>query len=300
MDSEELWPRVAAQVRASRGWSLRPLTQLGQPRAARRTWLAEFHGDGGPRAVIVKASADPFASSRAEWVARALSLLSERGHPVPALLWYGVLDARWFLVVQACLPGGPLQTLDGRTLDVLLGLVELQAGQGSSIGEGGWDLSWWIGMVLFEGWEGWWDSAQAAVPEVSRRLRGFLEPAWGHRLPATDLVHGDLNLTNVLASDGVISGVVDWDNLGVGCRATDLAGLLLDWQRLRLVSQATLVPDGGERLVRQIVEIAGDQGLRCVVAYGAVARLGLAAQRNQADALNTWRHAVEALLDALQ
>ncbi len=113
-------------------------------------------------------------------------------------------------------------------------------------------------------------------------------------------MHGDLNLANVLADEGVISGVVDWDHLGVGCRATDLAGLLLDWHRLRLAGQERLAPDGAERLAGRIVEIGGDQGLRCVVAYGAVARLGLAAQRDEPDALRTWRHVTQALLDSLQ
>ena len=155
-------------------------------------------------------------------------------------------------------------------------------------------------MVLFEGWEGWWDSVEATAPGTSRRLRGFLEPAWGHRLPSVDLVHGDLNLTNVLAADGAISGIVDWDDAGVGCRAADLAGLLLDWHRLRLAGEQALAPDGGQRLVRRIVGIAGDQGLRCVVAYGAVARLGLAVQRDEPDAVDTWRHVVDALLDALR
>lgn len=113
-------------------------------------------------------------------------------------------------------------------------------------------------------------------------------------------MHGDLNLTNVLAADGAISGVVDWDDLGVGCRAADLAGLLFDWHRLHLAGEQGLAPDGAERLVGRIIQIAGERGLRCVVAYGAVARLGLAAQRNEADALWTWRHVVEALLDSLQ
>jgi aminoglycoside phosphotransferase (APT) family kinase protein len=142
--------------------------------------------------------------------------------------------------------------------------------------------------------------AEAVAPQASRRLRTFLQPAWGHQLPAGDLVHGDLNLTNVLADDGEIIGVVDWDDVGVGCRATDLAGLLLDWHRLQLAGREGLAPDGAERLVRRIVEIAGDQGLRCVVAYGVVARLGLAAQRNEPDALRTWRQVVDVLLDSLK
>jgi Ser/Thr protein kinase RdoA (MazF antagonist) len=250
--------------------------------------------------VIVKASANPFAPSRAAWAANAMGLLAERGYPVPALLWHGAMDARWFVVVQARLPGQPLRTLDRPTLDRLLALVELQADVGPRLGEGGWDISWWTGVVVFEGWEHWWDAAQAAAPQTSRRLLRFLEPAWGHRLPATDLVHGDLNLTNLLGAHGAITGVVDWDDLGIGCRAADLAGLLLDWHRLRLAGGEGLAPAGAGRLVRRIVEIVGEDGLRCVVAYGAVARLGLAAQRNEADALRTWRHVVDLLVDSLQ
>lgn len=234
MGTDELWGSVAARIQASCGWSLRPLTQLGTPREGRRTWLAEPVGGGGPGRAIVKASANPFAPSRAAWAASAMGLLGKRGYPVPALLWRGPLDDRWFLVVQARLPGHPLGTLDAPTLDALLALVELQADQGHGLGEGGWDISWWIGVVLFEGWEHWWDAAHLVAPRAGRRLRTFLQSAWGHRLPAADLVHGDLNLTNVLAEHGVITGVVDWDDLGVGCRAVDLAGLLFDWQRLRL------------------------------------------------------------------
>jgi hypothetical protein len=75
------------------------------------------------------------------------------------------------VVVQARLPGQQLRTLDGPTLDALLALVDLQADQGQRLGEGGWDVSWWIGVVLFEGWEQWWDAAEAAAPRASRRLR---------------------------------------------------------------------------------------------------------------------------------
>jgi aminoglycoside phosphotransferase (APT) family kinase protein len=41
----------------------------------------------------------------------------------------------------------------------------------------------------------------------------------------TDVVHGDLNLSNVLARDGAITGIVDWDHIGVGSRALDLTEL---------------------------------------------------------------------------
>jgi hypothetical protein len=309
-ETDELWPQVAARINSARGWSLRPLARLGLPRAVRRTWIAEAAGTeaagsqaagtDGPGAVVVKASANPFAASRAAWAASALSLLGDRGYPVPTLLWQGPLDGHWHLTVQERLPGQPLRTLDEPMLDALLALVEVQADQASRLGEGGWDLSWWTEVVLFDGWEGWWDSADAAAPATSRRLREFLEPARGHRLPSGDLVHGDLGLANVLAADGVITGIVDWDDLGVGCRATDLAGPLFEWHRLRLEGERRLAPEGHARLVGRIVEIAGQPGLRLVVAYLGVACLGLAAQRNELEALDTWRHTIDVLLDRLR
>jgi hypothetical protein len=291
---DELWARAAEQVRRARGWSLRPLARLGRPRAERRTWLAE----GAAGTVVVKASANQFAAARAAWVAEALSLLAARGYPVPEVLWHGRLGARWWLIVESRLPGKPLRTLDRSALDQVLALVERQAEPGIGV-EGGWDFSWWIGVVLFEGWEGWWDAAAAAAPATCRRLRAFLRPAWGHRLPVADLVHGDLNLTNLLARGGAISGVVDWDDAGLGTRAADLSGPLFDWYRLRLAGNGTLAPDGGDRLARRIVGIAGDEGLRCAVGYAAVARIGLTARRRELDDLEAWCQVTDAVLDAL-
>jgi hypothetical protein len=289
----DLWMEAAARVRAARGWSLRPVARLGQPRTDRATWLA----DGEPGMVVVKALANPFAPARAAWVAQALAMLSGRGYPVPRLLWSGTLAQRWWLIVQAQLPGEPLRTLDHARLDELLELVELQADPG--LGPGGWDISWWIGVVLFDGWEHWWEDAEAAAPATCQRLRAFLEPASGHRLPVTDLVHGNLNLSNVLTRNGTITGVVDWDDMGVGTRATDLAGLLFDWCRLRLAGQPGLAADGARRLVGRIVELTGEPGLRCTVTYGAVARLGLSAQRGDQAALTVWRRVTDGVLDGL-
>jgi hypothetical protein len=163
--TDELWPRVAARIGSARGWSLRPLAPLGRPRAARRTWLAEAAGADGSRLVVVKASANPFAASRAAWVASVLSLLGERGCPVPTLLWQGPLDGHWFLTVQERLPGQPVGALDRPTLEMLLALVELQAEQAPRLGEGGWDLSWWIGGSCSRA-----ERAGGTAPRRRRRL----------------------------------------------------------------------------------------------------------------------------------
>jgi hypothetical protein len=100
---------------------------------------------------------------------------------------------------------------------------------------------------------------------------------------------------HVLARDE-ITGVVDRDHLGLGSRAADLTSLLFEWQRLQLADEAAVASDGGERLVRRIVEIAGEDGLRCMVAYAAIARLALSAQRGEHAELERWRQVGAAIL----
>jgi Ser/Thr protein kinase RdoA (MazF antagonist) len=160
------------------------------------------------------------------------------------MLWHGAIDERWSLVLLERLPGEPLQTLDDPTLEALLALVELQRGL---VDSGDWNTAEWIELVLFEGWEGWRDTAQAAAPRTTKRLLAFLEPARGFRLPTDDFVHGDLNLSNVLAEDGRVTGVVDWDAVGYGSRASDLAGPLFDLHRLRLAGKS-VAPAGASGL----------------------------------------------------
>ena len=290
--SDDLWRRSQDLIRSSCGWSLRPLRLVGRPHDRRRTWLAE----GEPGTVVVKANGNPFAAARAAWAPNALAALAARGYPVPKVLWHGLLDERWSLVVLERLPGRPLRTLDDSALESLLALVELQ--RDLVVEPGGWDTAEWIELVLFERWEGWWDAAEEAAPETSRRLRTFVEPARGYRLPSGDLVHGDLNLANVLAEDGAITGVVDWDAIGYGSRAADLAGPLFDWHRLRFGGKS-VAAGGDARLVNQIVAIAGDEGLRSAIGYGAVARLALTAQRGRRDELASWRRVTDEILDRL-
>ena len=286
----DLWERTEQRIRSSCGWSLEPLRALGRPRDGRRTWVAQ----GEPGLVIVKASANPFAAAHAAWAPQALAALAGRGYPVPKLLWHGLLDERWSVVVLERLPGEPLRTLDDSALEALVALVELQ--RDLVVDPGGWDTAEWIELVLFDRWEGWWEAAEAAAPETSRRLQAFVEPARGHRLPGGDLVHGDLNLTNVLAEGGTITGIVDWDAIGYGSRASDLVGLLFDWHRLRLGGR-TVATAGDTRIASRIATIAGDEGLRSAIGYGAVARLGLTAQRGEHADLATWRRVTDEILD---
>jgi aminoglycoside phosphotransferase (APT) family kinase protein len=57
---------------------------------------------------------------------------------------------------------------------------------------------------LFDDWDQVWADAPracAAAGPLCARLRRWLQPVWGLRLPPADYTHNDLNLSNIL-TDG--------------------------------------------------------------------------------------------------
>jgi aminoglycoside phosphotransferase (APT) family kinase protein len=153
--------------------------------------------------------------------------------------------------------------------------------------------------VLFDDWDDdWADAARAATAAgpLCDRIRGWLQPVWGLRLPAVDYANNDLNLSNILADGSVITGVVDWDEFGLGSRALDLIALAFDCQR------------GGDpavasRLLTRAAQVAGPGGLRCLVSYRAIASLAHTHREREAygDALaDAECEAITVVLDQLQ
>ena len=260
-------------------------------------WLAE----SAAGELVVKLLGNPHVAAGEPWRTRMLAALASRGYPLPDRLWHGWIGGEWYAVVERRLPGKPLATLDSETLDRLLRLVDLQAGADADLA-GGFDVARWIRLVLFEGWEGWAERARRgshAGAEVCERVDRLVAPVRGVELEPADLVHHDLNLSNVLIEDGRISSVVDWDGGGLGPRALDLACLLFEWERLRLSRVPGLPPDGADRILGQFREAGGDAALRLTVAYRTVAVLGVTAARGEQDRFDRWTRAAAAVLTRL-
>ena len=110
---------------------------------------------------------------------------------------------------------------------------------------------------------------------------------------------GDLNLTNVLSDGRTITGVVDWDEIGLNSRAADVTSILFDWHALALRGTPGLAPRGSAVLRDRIVAIAGEDGLRCTIGYAAFGRLGVTYRRRQRKALAGWIQVAEAILAEL-
>jgi Ser/Thr protein kinase RdoA (MazF antagonist) len=208
-----------------------------------------------------------------------------------------MLDAGWQVTVQNRLPGRSLATLEGPMIEEALRLVELQAHAG--IADESRDFTGYIANVLFDDWDEVWDDAPracAAAGPLCARLRRWLEPVWGLRLPPTDYAHNDLNCSNILSDGTRITGVVDWDEFGLGSRALDLIALAVDCERFGDHAMA-------DRLLARAAQVAGGGGLRCLVSYRAIGSLACYTNERQAygnslgDAECT---AISAILDRLQ
>jgi Ser/Thr protein kinase RdoA (MazF antagonist) len=259
------------------------------------TWAARAPG-AGAIVVKVRASDDGRAEEKARWCAAHLPVLGARGYPVPTILWHGMLSARWQVTVQSRLPGSPLSALDGPLLEQVLHLVDLQADAG--IAAEGRDFTSYVAHVLFDDWDAVWTDASracAAAAPLCARLRRWLEPVSGLRLPPADYAHNDLNPSNILTDGARITGVVDWDEFGLGSRGLDLIALAVDCER-----------GGGhataDRLLARAASTAGGGGLRCLVSYRAIAGLAYFSHERQAygNALGDEEcAAISAILDRL-
>jgi aminoglycoside phosphotransferase (APT) family kinase protein len=174
----------------------------------------------------------------------------------------------------------------------VLQLVERQAG--APIPAGDRDFTGYIANVLFDDWdEVWADAARAggAAGPLCARIRHWLQPVWGLRLPPADFAHNDPNLSNILTDGEQITGVVDWDEFGLGSRALDLIVLALDCQQRG-------VPVAAGRLLARAASAVGSAGVRRLVSYRALAALAEDTREGQSPQADI--QAISVTLDRLQ
>jgi hypothetical protein len=106
-------------------------------------------------------------------------------------------------------------------------------------------------------WAGTARAGGAAGP-LCRRIRRWLQPAWGLQLPPADYARNDLTLSSILTDGEKITGVVDWGEFRLGSRALDLIALALDCQQRGAHATA-------DRLLARAASVVGSAGLRCLV-----------------------------------
>jgi aminoglycoside phosphotransferase (APT) family kinase protein len=183
--------------------------------------------DGEAR-VVLKWTDDPGWAPRvrraADFVRRARAV----GYPTPAWLVVGTTASGSPYQLQEFVPGQPLR--DAPTLDETLAreLIAICETQRDLVPENGVSWSTYSRGVVFDHWDGVWERVRGYGGEAAELLERYdvlCRPYRGHALPDDDLVHGDLNIGNLIVDDGRIAGIVDIEAAGGGSRAYDLISL---------------------------------------------------------------------------
>lgn len=152
---------------------------------------------------------------------RVVEHMRRRGYPTPAWLGVGATATHvWHLM--DFVDAAPASELTPSLVEQLMEIIELQAGQASEPHDHS-AYAWRVATgqePAVAGLSGY-SSEVSALVERLRLVCADVPPPQ----EAPDMVHADLNPSNVLVRDGAVVAVVDIGNAGSGTRATDLTTL---------------------------------------------------------------------------
>ncbi|MFG2626777.1 phosphotransferase [Streptomyces sp. NPDC048473] len=150
-------------------------------------------------------------------------VLHAHGYPCPSTELAVQVDNA-VVLVQECMPGAPMECLDHHGLDQALALNESQAGLLAART----DVPL-MNLYLLDDGPGYClheplrrHSRRSGALEHRVKSVGADHP---RQLPGDDVVHQDFHHGNLLALDGSVTGVIDWDGAGRGDRRFDLVTL---------------------------------------------------------------------------
>jgi aminoglycoside phosphotransferase (APT) family kinase protein len=152
---------------------------------------------------------------------RVVEHMRGRGYPTPAWLGVGATATHvWHLM--DFVDAAPVAELTPSIVEQLMEIIELQAGQASEPYDH-WSYAWRVATDQEQAVAGLsgHSSLVSALVERVRLVCADVPPPQ----EAPDMVHADLNPSNVLVRDGKVVATVDIENAGSGTRATDLTTL---------------------------------------------------------------------------
>src|SRR4051812_693864 len=217
---------------------------------------------------------------------RIVEHMRRRGYPTPAWLGMGATATHvWHLT--EFVDAAPVAELTPSLVEQLMEIIELQAGQASEPYDH-WSYAWQVAtgqesadlsaeqLRLLQGVAGLsgYSSVVSALVERVRLVCADVPPP----RDAPDMVHADLNPSNVLVRDGAVVAVVDIGNAGSGTRATDL--ITLQWHTF----QDPL--DGvRRRLWTRILSLVGSEGAAVLAATQILLQLEWPIREGRHDAV---------------
>ncbi len=229
----------------------------------------------GSRAVLKWRTSEP---ERLLGARERVDAARARGWPAPAWLAAGrAPGGAW--VVQDFIDGRTPPRLDDAVAEQMIEILGVQASLFPGAA-GGWGE--WAWGVVFEDWDGLRDRVRSGVPGgrlIVAAVDAIARACSAEPLSSHDLVHGNFNLANTIATKGRL-WVVDVEGLGTGPRAYDLAETLLvaaGYGQVTESAAARLWAYGAGLDRREFAICAGSAGLTMADAFVRHGRTGQAA-----------------------
>jgi aminoglycoside phosphotransferase (APT) family kinase protein len=225
------------------------------------TYLVVSHE--GARAVL-KTSRNPMWLSQVTRATAATNHLKSVNYPVPTYRASGSTDSGTYWLLSE-LPGSLLAKAPTKEqITDVIRLIELQQGQAISELQGQ-DWDWYIADVVFQGEDGMVRAMMKFSPDTSALvadIEGLVVGLQNKVLSKTDLVHGDMNINQILFDGQTVSGVLDWDQAGYGDRAIDLVAL---WYSLMNA------PEARDLVMDHLIKMSDVEAIKIYAAYKMLA-----------------------------
>ncbi len=215
------------------------------------------------KTAVLKYSTNPMWRAQVERAKAATDHLRPLGYPVPHYLYIDSTSAGTFWLEDE-LPGKAITAATPGQAADLLRLIELQKGQTISAVQGQ-DWSWYAMGVVFRGDSGlvrYLMQFSTETSALAAQIEGLVLGLDGKALGNADLVHGDLNISQVLATGDKITAVLDWDQVGYGDRAMDLVAL---WYSL--IDQ----PAARDQVFAAMTKVTDPESIKIFAAYKMLA-----------------------------
>jgi aminoglycoside phosphotransferase (APT) family kinase protein len=281
---------VVAEVNVALGTDYRLVRQLP---GGLQSSAYELNG-GGTR-VVLKWSDDPGWAQRVRRAAELVRRARAVGYPTPEWLAVGTTTAGSPYQLQEFVRGTGLH--DASTINESLAreLIAICETQRELVPEDGISWSAYSRGVVFDDWDGLWERVRAyggESAELIHRYDVLCRPYRDHALPDDDLVHGDLNVGNVIVDNGRIAGIIDIEAAGGGSRAYDLISLATSAAR-------DGAPIGVDELFLEAALRAGGRAAVAVCAASAYASVAEFVHQRFEDSQEHVRHGARRVLELL-
>jgi aminoglycoside phosphotransferase (APT) family kinase protein len=187
-----------------------------------------FELTDGETRVVLKWTDDPSWAPRVRRAADLVAKARAAGYPTPAWLAVGTTSTGAPYQLQSFVEGEPLADASGVDLRLARELVEITETQRGLVDDG--EVSWsgYVRGIVFHGRDDLWETVRRYDETSAELIAGYervCRPYRDEELPSDDLVHGDLNVGNLIVRDGRIAAVIDIEAASGGTRAYDLIAL---------------------------------------------------------------------------